>query len=420
MIDEYFLMGGAFSADGLGIDEIVAAHGTPLYLYSAGVMAGKWERLTSHFPGFEVLYSLKANPSLALCGRLHTLGARADISSLGELATALRAGFGGDEIVFVGPGKMRQDLEAAIRTGVYAIVAESSYELAMIESICLDLSRPANVLLRLNTLEQPSAPEMMVGGASKFGFDEEDVVGQVREVRLDKARLIGIHVYSASQVLDPWFISGHLEYVADLAVRLAAELDFDVECVDFGGGFGVPYEDGESELDLEPISRVASHTRRKLHEASPGCRLIFEVGRYLVAESGIFIARVLRVKESRGTTFVITDGGMNHFTRPVFMHVNHPIRILNKMGDARDTKCSIAGPICSPIDMIGHDVMLPRPEPGDIIGVFNAGAYGYTMSMTDFMSLGAPAEVLTEGGRISLIRFPKPPAHVLEGQLPPD
>jgi diaminopimelate decarboxylase len=417
VIEAYFVRDGAFSADGVGIDEIVSVHGTPLYLYSAGVIDAKYDRLRSSFPGFEIFYSLKANPSVALCRRLRAHGARADISSLGELETALKAGFGPGEIAFVGPGKTRQALEAAIRTGIFAIVAESPHELGMIESICGSLSRPVNVLLRINTLEQPSAPEMMVGGASKFGFDEESVVDQVRGVRLERARLTGIHVYSASQVLDSGFISGHLEYVADLAVRLSRELNFGLRCVDFGGGFGVPYESGETELDLGPIARAAAGTRRKLEDISPGCRLIFEVGRYLVAESGIFITRVLRVKESRGTTFVIADGGINHFTRPVFMHVNHAIRILNKMGHAKDTRCNVGGPVCTPFDIIGQGVLLPRPEPGDIVGVFNAGAYGYTMSMTDFMSLGAPAEVLADAGRLSLIRNPKPPGHTLDGQL---
>jgi diaminopimelate decarboxylase len=144
------------------------------------------------------------------------------------------------------------------------------------------------------------------------------------------------------------------------------------------------------------------------------------VGRYLLAESGVFVTKVLRVKESRGTCYVITDGGMNHFTRPVFMGVKHSARILNKIMRSRDTGCSIGGPVCTPIDVVADGVMLPSPDPGDIVGIFDAGAYGYTMSMVNFMSLGAPAEALADRGRLHLIRKPKPPGHVLDGQTIPD
>jgi diaminopimelate decarboxylase len=245
---------------------------------------------------------------------------------------------------------------------------------------------------------------MMVGGSSKFGFDEETVVRQVRDLRLESARLTGIHVYSASQVLDQSFICDHLEYVRELAVRLSEEIGFELRAIDFGGGFGVPYLESDTELDLSPISRAASSVRSSLERSHPGCRLIFEVGRYLVAESGIFITRALRVKESRGICYIIADGGMNHFSRPVFMGVKHGVRILNKMGEPAVSKCSVGGPICTPIDFLGKDVMLPVPEPGDLIGVFGAGAYGYSMSILKFMSLGTPAELMADGGSIRVIR----------------
>ena len=148
--------------------------------------------------------------------------------------------------------------------------------------------------------------------------------------------------------------------------------------------------------------------RQALDGASPGCRLIFEVGRFLVAEAGIFVTTAIRVKDSRGKHFIITDGGMNHFTRPVFIGINHPVRLLNKIAATRETECSVGGPICTPLDIIGKDVMLPMPERGDMVGIFGAGAYGYTMSMLNFMSLGWPAELLADSGKIHLIRKAKP------------
>jgi diaminopimelate decarboxylase len=420
VIEEYFVKAGKFCADGAGIDEVVSTCGTPCYLYVASLIDEKYKRITSSFPGFEIFYSFKANPNVAIAGRLRTLGACADISSLGELEAALEAGFGPADIAFVGPGKTEQEIGAAIRRGIYAIAAESVQELTLIESVSRRLSMPVNVLLRINTLEKPSSPEMMVGGPSKFGFDEESVVQEVRGVQLDSARLIGIHVYSASQVLDSGFITRHLTYVADLALGLSRELGFELRCIDFGGGFGVPYEEDQAGLDFGPISHAAAGVRKRLEEQAPGCRLIFEVGRYLLAESGIFVTTVLRIKQSRGTCFIITDGGMNHFSRPVFMGVKHAARILNKIALASDTRCSIGGPICTPIDVMAADVLLPRPEAGDIVGIFGAGAYGYTMSMLNFMSLGAPAEVLADAGRLHVIRKPKAPVHVLDGQVFPE
>jgi diaminopimelate decarboxylase len=407
---------GVFQVDGVGLQEVLEQHETPFYLYSAEVIRAKYGQLTERFPGFDIFYSLKANPNLAICRRLLDLGACADVSSMGEIKAALEVGFKSDNMVFVGPGKSDAEIEYAIEKGLYAVAAESAYELELIEALAGKLGRSANVLLRINTCEEPEAPEMMVGGPSKFGFDEERIVEEVRSVNLKHARLAGIHVYSASQVLDAGFISNHLEYVSELALRLSGEIGFDLKCIDFGGGFGVPYAEDDSELDLARISETASGIRTSIKETHPACRLMFEVGRFVVAESGVFMTRSLRIKHSRGKCFVLTDGGMNHFTRPVFMSVNHPVRILNKIGAERRMACSIAGPICTPIDIIARDVMLPEPERGDVIGVFNAGAYGYTMSLINFMSLGWPAEIMVDGGKIHLIRRARPATHLFPDQ----
>jgi diaminopimelate decarboxylase len=416
VIEEYFIKNGRFEIDGLGIEEVTAAHQTPFYLYSAGRIREKYKKFTGQFPGFDVFYSFKANPSLAICNTLRSLGACADVSSLGEIQAALKVGFKPENIAFVGPGKTEGELEFAIESGVYAIAAESTHEIALIDEISKRLGKPADILLRINTQEKPISPEMMVGGPSKFGFDEEAVVREVRGLRLESARLSGIHVYSASQVLDASFICGHLEYVRELAVRLSEEIGFELRAIDFGGGFGVPYQEGDVELDLAPISRAASSVRSSLAESHPECRLIFEVGRYLVAESGIYVTRALRVKRSRGICYIIADGGMNHFSRPAFMGVKHGVYILNKIGQQADSKCNVGGPICTPIDFLGKDAMLPRPEPGDLIGVLGAGAYGYSMSILKFMSMGTPAEVLADKGSIRVIRKASPAEAFFPGQ----
>lgn len=421
IFDSHFVRDGRFMVDGVGLEETVAARGTPCYLYSAPVMRAKLKLLKESFPGFDICYSLKANPNPEVVRVLAEAGAGAEISSRGELAVALGAGVKPCDIIFVGPAKQRPDIEAAVSTGIYAIVVDSAEELAFVDKCCEQAVTSIRVLLRINTREPaPEAKEVMVGGPSKFGFDEELVVEAVRGVRLTRARIAGIQVYSASGVLDSCYLAGHLEYVAGLAGRLARELGIRLECIDFGGGFGVPYEDGQQELDLVPVAAVARRLREDwghdpnsgdgIGSCPTGCRLVFESGRFLVAESGVFCTRVVRVKESRGKVFAITDGGMNAFARPVFMRVSHPVRLLNRPEEPATTEVSVCGPICTPMDCIGPDVMLPMPRVGDCVGILNAGAYGYTMSLLEFMSLGRPAELLADAGQFRVIREPRPGA----------
>jgi diaminopimelate decarboxylase len=401
----FFFRGGRFAPEGIPPDKILRACPTPCYLYSGAVVRAQYQRLHAAFPGYDLCYSLKANPHPGMVRLLRQLGAGAEVSSAGELNRALEAGFNPASIVFVGPGKTRAEIGQALRAGIYALVVESLAELELIES----MARPSRVLLRINTRENPAiAGERMVGGASKFGFDEETVVEQLRALRLKHVRVQGIQVYSASQVLDPEFLSDHLELVTRRAVRLSRELGFGLRAIDFGGGFGVPYESGQRPLDLRPAARTARRIRREL----TACRLLLESGRFLVAQSGVFITRVVRVKQSRGRTFAITDGGMNHFTRPVFMRTRHEVRILNrKKGTSlrgaspfSGQRVTVAGPLCTPIDVLGEDVLLPPPKENDLIGVFDAGAYGYSMSLLHFLSFALPGEVFIDRGRIQSVR----------------
>jgi diaminopimelate decarboxylase len=406
-VERNYVRSGRFWIDGVRLPDILDKHPTPCYIYSANVIRENYQRLRDHLPAYEIFFSLKANPNLAICRILLGLGANADVSSLGELKAALKVGFKPENILFVGPGKTDDEIRYAITNGVFAIVAESPHEVGLIDAIAGKIKKKARIVLRINTLEKPIAPEIMVGGPSKFGIDEETAIESVGSLQLRHSTIVGVHVYSASQVLDPDFHAMHINYVGDLALHLAEKIGFELECVDFGGGFGVPYKDGEPEMDLGPVAQAAEAVGRKVLEASPGCRLAFEVGRYIAAEAGIFLTKVIRVKNSRGKRFIITDAGLNHFTRPIFQCVNHPSRILNKIGDEPAGAFDVCGPICTPLDVTARGVELPEPEIGDVIGLFNAGAYGYSMSMTDFMSLGWPAEVMIDDGRMYVIRKPR-------------
>jgi len=419
-VEDLFSRDGTFNIGGAGLEAVLEHNATPLYAYSADLIDSAFAEVSRLFPDFDIIYSFKANPGLAICSRMRNLGAGADVSSMGELRAAVRTGFKPRDIFFVGPAKTEAEIAFAVEMGIYAVIAESGSELSTVNRHACRLSRRQRVLLRVNTSEAPSSPEVMVGGPSKFGFDEEAVADEIRASDLSNIDIAGIQVYSASQVLDAGFICGHMDHVLRLAFGLSDELGFPLECIDFGGGFGVPYGEDDRDLDIEAVSERARRMATDNAARLEGCRLVFELGRYLVARSGVFMTRVLGVKESRGKRFVLTDGGMNAFSRPVFMNVRHPVRVVSKMNEPAELEYNICGPVCTPIDCLGKGVMLPRVERGDIIGVFNAGAYGYTMSLMNFMSLGWPAEVLVDGGRINLIRRPRSPEAVFDDQVIPD
>ncbi len=391
---------GELTISGITVSKLAKRYGTPLYVYDLSVVQKKYEMIKEALPGFDVFYSPKANPNLHIVKRLKSLGAGLEIASRGELFLARKAGVSTGDIVFAGPGKTDSELREAMIAGIFAIIVESAGELRRIEAIADELQKDVTVALRINTLQTAdSAPEKMVGGSSKFGFDEESVVSEVRSIPLKRSRIIGIHVYAASGVLDVGELLSHFKRTLGLAVRLSQEIGFPLRFIDFGGGFGVPYAAGQNELDLKAYAAsvqeiVAEESKRS---DLSGTRLAFELGRYLVAESGVYLARVVDVKQSRGKTFIITDGGMNHFIRPAFVKAEHNAVLATDL-DGKGTVATVAGPLCTPIDVLVPRLDVGSVEPGDLVAVFDTGAYGYSMSMLHFLSHPLPAEVVIDRG----------------------
>lgn len=401
---ESFTRDREFHVAGLGLTELARLSSTPFYAYSGDAIRASYARLQAALPDFEVFYSLKANPHPDICRLLRSVGARAEVSAVGELRTVLRAGFRGRDIILLGPGKTGRELRAALDARVYAVVVDCAEELIALDALAARRDARPGVMLRINTAEQPTgAKEVMVGGPGKFGFDEELVVDAMRKLKLRRVRLLGIQVYFASQVLDAEVLGRHLEYVARLAEQVSEGIGFRLRAVDFGGGFGVPCEAGQAELNLSRVSRSAQQVLRR-HPTLKDCRLMVESGRYLVAESGVFVTRVIRVKESRGKRLIIADGGMNHFARPVFMRVAHQARNLTRLAEPHEQEYDICGPLCTPIDVLAAGCRLPETKPGDLLGIFDAGAYGYSMSLLHFLSLGLPGEILVDRGQVVSVR----------------
>lgn len=397
---------GELTISGMKASQLTKRFGTPLYVYDLSVVEKKYRMVKEALDGFDVFYSIKANPNMHIIKLLASLGAGMEIASTGELFLAKKVGVAPSNVVFAGPGKTDTELREAIISGIYTINVESFGELRRLESIADELQRDVGVALRINTRETAdSAPEKMAGGSSKFGFDEESVVSQLRSLALNRCRILGIHVYTGSGVLDAEELLAAFRRILRLACDLSQQLRFSLKFIDFGGGFGVPYLEDEEPLDL---AAYADGVKSALREASHKCdlsatRLAFELGRYLVAECGVYLTKVIDVKESRGSTYVVTDGGMNQLIRPVFMRTSHPTAIASALR-SKGRPATIAGPLCTPIDVIAENVQIGSADAGDLVAVFNAGAYGYSMSMLHFLSHPLPAEVVIDKGSAVLAR----------------
>ncbi|MEE4419937.1 type III PLP-dependent enzyme [Streptomyces bugieae] len=416
-------MPAEFTVQNLGITSLAERFGTPLYLYDGDRLTGRMDALRELLhPRLEIFYSLKANPNVSVCALLHAHGARAEVSSLTELLTARAAGAAARDIVFLGPGKSREELGACLRQGVYAVICESFQELAAIEELAGELGLTAPVALRVNPSFTVKGSGLTMGGKPRqFGIDEEQLLGSEPLGKgLAHVRLMGVQVYMGTRILSEEAVVLNTERILDLAERVAAHHGFPLETVDVGGGLGVAYFDGERDLDLARLAAGVNPVLDAFAEAHPDTRLIMELGRYLVAESGTYVVRVGYTKTSAGENFAVADGGTNHHMAAVgigsFVKRNFPIELLNRPGTGATEPWNITGPLCTPNDTLGKKVPLPPLRTGDLLGVRRSGAYGPSASPVFFLSHGHPAEVLVHRGRAHLVRDADTPRDLLARQ----
>src|ERR671921_372408 len=419
---------GEFVPGGVPISRIAEEHGTPFYLYHGEMIVERVRRVREAV-GTEVAFSLKANPNLAVCQLIASQReAGAEVASSGELVVARAAGFEPEDIVFAGPAKTEEELKMAVEEGIFAVNVESLNEIDRLAAIGEREGRRIGVGLRINPAAQLMGSQMRMGGTvGQFGLDEADLPEAVRRSLSypDQLVLRGIHIYTATQVFDVDALLEHCRNIFEIALKTADLAGNPLEMIDFGGGFGVPYFEKMEEFDLE---RFGEGFRQILasYRSDPrlaGCRFVFELGRYLVADAGVYVTRVVDVKEMKGKTFVTTDGGMNHHLTAtgnmgqVFRKA-YPILNLSRAdaGIGEEEGVALAGPCCTPLDMFGTNIPLEDPRPGDLIGVFYSGAYGYSASNLGFLSHPTPAEVLLWQGEARLLRPVGKPEDVLRDQ----
>ncbi len=406
--------------------------GTPFYLYDFDVIEARVRALRASLGArFEIAYAVKANPSLGVLSFLSRLGLSSDVASRGELLAARRAGFAPSKILSTGPAKTDADLEALVSAGVSQIHVEGEWELDELEKIGARLRRRIPVGLRLNPPWGIAEKRVIIGGpgAGKFGFD----LASARRVLRNKENfphleICGFQVFNASNVLDARLLVENTRRVLALALSLSKAYDVSLRSVDFGGGFGIPYADGERPLDLGMLRRGLSAVARDvaLEPGLSGVRLVFEPGRFLVADGGTYVVKVLGRKRSRGVDYVLVDGGVHHFLRPVLLECPHRVRRVPAKSGARPRPSSpskkslvLAGPLCTSLDVLHPNARLPLPARGDFLAFESAGAYGFSESMPLFLSHEWPAEVGLRKGNLSRLRQAPSVKSLLDAQRAP-
>jgi len=404
-LPEFDIVNNELSIQGHLVTELVSKYETPLYVYDVNIIKHSLSAVRSAFHGFKIFYSIKANPNPTICKLLAHNHCGANISSGGELSLALKAGFKPEDIIFVGPGKTDKEIEYALDRNIRTIIAESMNELKRIDKVAFKMSKVVDVMIRINTSTKiDSSPVRMVGGPSQFGIDEEDVIVQLKNFHSRHVNLVGIHVYSASQILDPVALFRMFDSILDTAQRISSETNLELKIIDMGGGLGIPYTHDEKALDIFKLGAQVHESIIRHGIDMRKTSLALELGRFLLGRAGIFLTKVIDVKESRKKIFVITDGGINFLMRPAFYKLNYPTFAVNKIKEKPSQKCTVVGPLCTPFDQLAVDIDLPPVKIGDIIGIFKTGAYGYSMSMVAFLSHPSPAEVLILDGQDYLVR----------------
>ena len=421
---------------GLEAHDLAARFGTPAYLYDVDLIERRYAALRGALPSrVDIAYAVKANPALAIVDFLGRQGAGADVASSGELATALRAGIDPSRIVMTGPGKRDAELQAAVAAGVRAVTVESPNELARLESLAAargEGAPPVPVLLRMAVGERARLERVrLVGddGAGKFGMDAPDLVASShRAATSPHLRLLGLHAFGASNVLDADALVAHAHETVRAARALASAVGVPLRLVDLGGGLGIPYEVHEDPLDLQRLG----HGLAALIDGWAGdpsmaeARLLVEPGRWLVGPAGAYLSRVVDRKTVGGEHVVILDGGVHHLLRPALVGTDHVLRAFPGRPDGpairaadRTFPVTVAGPLCSGLDVFAQHAVLAAPDVGDLVAVLDVGAYGFTESMPLFLSHAIPPEVAIRRGRAELIRPRQEPADWLERQRVP-
>jgi len=386
---------------GHSVEEYAAEHGTPLYIYDKSVVQNKVTLFRDNMPEIvKLFYAVKANPYQPLLKLMTSLVDGFDVSSMGELEAVLEAGGNPQSISFAGPGKRLEELSYAIQQEIGSINIESELELDLIIKEAMRNKKKPNVSIRVNPQFELHGSGMKMGGGPKqFGIDAERVKLVLAKIKESPVNFKGFHIYAGSQNLQAGVIGQCMERSLDLMRQLADNDNESIKLLNLGGGFGIPYYEKDSELDIQQVGVKMNELLKEYRRHFPHADFTIELGRYLSGECGIYVTRILYKKKSRGKTYLITDGGMNHHLAASgnfgqVLRKNFPILLANKVdGDDREV-VDIVGPLCTPLDVMGAKIELPIATEGDLIAIMNSGAYGFTASPQLFLGHASPSEII--------------------------
>jgi diaminopimelate decarboxylase len=399
-MDDFHVRSGRLFAEDVSLDALAERCGTPLYVYSKRTIVGHFRRVRDAYApaGVHLGYAVKANSNLAILKVLADEGARFDVVSAGEIYRVLQAGAPADRIDFEGPGKRRDEIEYALDAGVHMFNVESEAEVDLLDACARDKGTIARVSLRVNPDVDPQTHTYITTGKkeNKFGLDFERARKLAGATQAKKGvRLCGVHAHIGSQITK---IEPHVEMVGRL-LGLATELRArheGIESVNIGGGFGIHYHEHEA----PEIGQFADQLVPLLKDC--GFRVHMEPGRLVVGNAGILLTRVTYVKRGGEKRFVICDAGMNDLIRPSLYSAFHRVEpVAARPGGP--SPADVVGPICESGDFLAKDRELPPLEPGDLLAIRSAGAYGFVMA-SNYNTRPRAAEVMVDGDRYAVVR----------------
>ena len=378
----------------------LASGGTPCFAYSRSMIEARMAALRAVMPErISIHYAIKANSFSPILELMSQLCDGLDIASGGELAMALAAGAQAARISFAGPGKTDAELEAAISAGV-TLNLESEGEAERALACAERLGARPRLAIRVNPdFDLRGSGMKMGGGARPFGLDAERVPALARRIIAAGCEWRGLHIFAGSQALDAEAVIAAQGATLDLAARLAEEIGTPLPALNLGGGFGIPYFAGDIPLDIGRVGEALAGRCAALPPALAGAELAIELGRYLVGEAGVYLTRIVDRKESRGETFLVTDGGLHHQLAAsgnfgTVVRRNYPLAIATRFDAEATEVANVVGCLCTPLDRLAERAALPRAEVGDLVAVFCAGAYGASASPADFLGHGRAREML--------------------------
>jgi pyridoxal-dependent decarboxylase, exosortase system type 1 associated len=386
---------------GMSLKRLVQRVGrTPFYAYDRQRITDRIALLRQHLPAeVHLHYAMKANPMPAVVQHMAGLVDGLDVASAGEMKIALDTPMPPRQVSFAGPGKADQELSCAIAAGII-VNMESEQEMERIANLGNHLGIRPKVAVRVNPdFELKSSSMKMGGGAKPFGVDAERVPAMLARMAKLELDFEGFHIFSGSQNLKVAAIQESHEKTLQLGIALARHAPGPVRSLNIGGGFGVPYFPGDEPLNVAEVGENLRHLMPEARRHLPDARVVIELGRYLIAEAGIYVCRVLERKESRGQIFLVTDGGLHHHLAASgnfgqVIRKNYPVIVGNKVNSAEREIVSVVGPLCTPLDLLADRMEMSKAEAGDLIVILQSGAYGLTASPTAFLGHLPPAEVL--------------------------